>query len=1076
MANFFINRPIVAMVISIIMTILGIVAMVQLPIAQFPNIAPPEILLQATYVGADAVTLEQSVATPIEQQVSGVDNMLYMYSVNASNGQMTLRVNFDINTRPNDDQILTQMRYLQAESQLPQEVRNYGVTTKKSTTSPLALFSLYSPNGSYDDLWLNNYAYININDPMTRVPGVGQVSIFGAGQYAMRFWVRPDVLAKLGVTVPEILDAIKKQNTVNPAGQVGAEPVPPGQEFTYTVRAQGRLLGKEEFERIVIRANADGSIVRLKDVARIELGSQMYTNKSRLNGKPAAIVAIYQIPGSNAIDTMDRAKKLMEEMKERFPADLDYVVSLDTTLAVREGIKEIAHTLWEALILVILVVFLFLQGWRATLIPLLAVPVSLVGTFVLFPLLGFSINTLSLFGLVLAIGLVVDDAIVVVEAVEHHIEHGMSPRDATIRAMSEVSGPVIAIALILAAVFVPTAFIPGITGRLYQQFAITIALSVVISAFNALTLSPALASLLLRPKQPGRGPLALFFGWFNRWFDRATDGYVTVCGHLIRKAGRSMVFLAVMAIAAGFFGMRLPAGFLPLEDQGYLYLNVQLPVASSLQRTDEVCKRIEEILRQTPGVEYASVVVGFSLLSTVSTTYNAFFFVTLAPWEERTKPEEKLLALFKNVNRQLAELPEAQAFLFPPPAIPGVGTSGGVSFVLEDRSGKDVAFLAQNTEKFIEAARRRPEISSVQTTFIPSVPQVFAKVDRDKVLKQGVNLGDVYQTLQAFMGGVMVNYFNRFGRVWQVYVQAEGEFRTTAEQVGQFYVQNASGTMVPLSTIVSMERTSGPEFTMRFNEYRSAQLFVSAKPGYSSGQAMNALEEVFAETMPREMGYDYIGMSFQEKVAAEGVPASVIFGFSLLFVFLILAAQYESWALPFSVLLCTPIAVFGAFGALWAFGLENDIFTQIGLVMLIGLSAKNAILIVEFAKMEYEKGQSIADAALAAARLRLRPILMTSFAFILGVVPLALSTGSGAHGRILLGIAVIGGMLAASVVAIFLIPVAFYVVTNLAHRHTPPRPGAPTPAGPMPSGDGEAHMRTAQTKEVPAHVRTQEAH
>ena len=514
------------------------------------------------------MTLEQSVATPIEQQVSGVDNMLYMYSVNANNGQMTLRVNFDINTKPNDDQILTQMRYLQAESQLPQEVRNYGVTIKKSTTSPLALFSLSSPNGTYDDLWLTNYAYININDPMSRVPGIGQVSIFGAGQYAMRFWVRPDRLAKLEITVPEILDAIKKQNTVNPAGQIGAEPVPAGQEFTYTVRAQGRLVNPEEFEQIVVRANSDGSIVRLKDVARIELGSQNYGNKGRLNGKPAAIVAMYQLPGSNAIDTMDQAKKLMEEMKGRFPADLEYVVSLDTTLSVREGINEIVHTLGEALVLVILVVFIFLQGWRATLIPLLAVPVSLVGTFMLFPMLGFSINTLSLLGLVLAIGLVVDDAIVVVEAVEHHIEHGMSPKDATFKAMEEVSGPVIAIALILAAVFVPTAFIPGITGRLYQQFAITIALSVVISAFNALTLSPALSSLLLRPKKPARGPLGLFFGWFNRWFDRATNGYVGICGHLIRKAGRSMVLLVLFAVAAGFFGARLPNGFLPMEDQG----------------------------------------------------------------------------------------------------------------------------------------------------------------------------------------------------------------------------------------------------------------------------------------------------------------------------------------------------------------------------------------------------------------------------------------------------------------------------------------------------------------------------
>jgi HAE1 family hydrophobic/amphiphilic exporter-1 len=1053
MARFFINRPIVAMVISIVMVIVGLVAMVQLPVAQFPDIAPPEILVQATYVGADAVTLEQSVATPIEQQMSGVDNMLYMYSVNASSGQMTLRVDFDITTVPNDDQILAQMRYSQAESQLPTDVRNYGVTIKKSTTSPLALFSLYSPKGTYDATFLANYAYININDPMTRVPGVGQVMIFGAGQYAMRFWIRPDHLAKLGITVTEILDAIKKQNTVNPAGQIGAEPVPPGQEFTYTVRAQGRLLSEAEFADIVVRANPDGSLVRLRDVARIELGAQTYAMRGRLNGTPAAIVAVYQLPGSNAIETVDRAKALMEEMKQRFPEDLDYVVSLDTTLAVREGITEIVETLWEALGLVALVVFVFLQGWRATLIPMLAVPVSLVGTFMLFPLLGFSINTLSLFGLVLAIGLVVDDAIVVVEAVEHHIEQGMSPKDATLRAMEEVSGPVVAIALILAAVFVPTAFIPGVTGRLYQQFAVTIALSVVISAFNALTLSPALSALLLRPRRPARGPLGLFFGWFNRAFGRLTDGYVGLCGLLIRKAGRALVLLAVLAVAAGYFGARLPPAFLPPEDQGYLYVHVQLPVAASLQRTDEVCRKVEAILKATPGIRYYTTVVGFSLLSTVNTTYNAFYFITLAPWEERRAPEEQIRAIATHVNGELARLPEAQAFVFPPPAIPGVGTSGGVTFILEDRSGRDVGFLAEQTRAFLEEARKRPELARVDTTFIPGVPQVFARVDRDKALKQGMSLDDVYQTLQTFMGGKFVNYFNRFGRAWQVYVQAEGEFRTQAENVGRFYVRNGAGDMVPLSALVTMESVEGPEFTMRYNQYRAAQIIASAAPGYTSGQAMQALEDVFAATMPREMGYDYMGMSFQEQVARRGVPPSAIFGLSLLFVFLILAAQFESWALPFSVLLGTPVAVFGALGALWLVGAENDVYVQIGLVLLIGLAAKNAILIVEFAKAECEAGKSIPEAALAAARLRLRPILMTAMAFILGVVPLVLSGGAGANARHILGIAVIGGMTAASVIAIFLIPVTFSVVERLKRRGR--GPAAPGPAGPAASGNGQ---------------------
>ena len=1045
MAKFFINRPIVAMVISIVMVIVGVLAMVQLPVAQYPELAPPEILVQATYVGADALTVEQSVATPIEQEMQGVDNSIYMNSVNDSTGLMRLRVTFDVGTDPNTDQILSQMRYSLAESLVPGDVRDYGVSIKKSPSAPMAVFSLYSPNGTYDDTFLSNYAYININDPMSRTSGVGQVQIFGAGQYAMRFWVRPDTLASLGVTISDITDALAKQNTVNPAGQIGAAPVPPGQKFTYTVRAQGRLLSPEEFGNIVVRANPDGSIVRMRDVARVELGARNYTQIGRLNGKSAAIIAIYQLPGSNAIDTMERAKQLMEDLKKRFPPDLDYMVSLDTTLAVTEGIHEIVKTLFEALILVIIVVYIFLQGWRATLIPVLAVPVSLVGTFALFPLLGFSINTLSLFGLVLAIGLVVDDAIVVVEAVEHHIEQGMSPRDAALKAMEQVSGPVVAIALILAAVFVPTAFIPGITGRLYQQFAVTIAVSVVISAFNALSLSPALSALLLRPRKEARGPLGAFFRWFNRCFGRATDGYVNWCGHLMRKAGFSMALLLAVVLFAGFLGSRLPGGFLPEEDQGYFYLNVQLPTAASLERTDDVAKQIEAILKETPGVDMYNTIVGFSLLSVANTSYHAFYFVTLKPWEERTPEGLTSDVIMRRLNQRLAGLPEAQAFAFAPPAIPGIGTAGGATFMLEDRSGQGVEFLAQNTDRFLQAARQRPEFALLTTTFIPAVPQVFADVDRDKVLKQGVDVNSVYQTLQAFMGGLFVNYFNRFGRVWQVYVQAEGEFRTEADNVGLFRVRNKDGETVPLSTLVTMKTTSGPEFTNRFNGYRAAQINGILAPGYSSAQGRQALEEVFAQTMPREMGYDYLGMSFQEHVASQGVPASAIFGLSLLFVFLILAAQYESWTLPFSVLLTVPVAVFGAFAALWLRGFENNVYAQIGLVMLIGLSAKNAILIVEFAKEEYEGGKSVFDAALAAARLRLRPILMTAFAFILGVVPLALASGAGAVGRQIMGTDVIGGMLAASVIAIFLIPVSFYVVERLSHRQREQVPAVQQP-------------------------------
>ena len=1044
MSKFFINRPIVAIVISILMVMIGVVAMVGLPTALFPNIVPPEIKVTATYPGADALTLEQSVATPIEQQMSGVDNLNYMYSINANNGVTSLTTNFDIKTDPNTDQILTQMRQNQAASQLPSDVNNYGVTVAKSTSSPLLLFALYSPKGTYDNVFLANYAFININDQMTRVPGIASITVFGAGQYAMRIWVKPDQLAKLNITIPEIVNAVQAQNNVNPAGQVGAEPSPKGQEFTYAVKAQGRLQSEEEFGKVVLRANPDGSLVRVSDVSRIELGAQTYNLSGRLNGKPTALIALYQTPGSNAINAAEGARKLMAEIKKSFPDDLDYVVALDTTLAVTEGIKEIKQTLFEALALVILVVFIFLQGWRATLIPLLAVPVSLVATFAFFPLFGFSINTLSLFGLVLAIGLVVDDAIVVVEAVEHNIEHGLDPKAATFKAMEEVTGPVIAIAIILAAVFVPTAFIPGITGRLYQQFAVTIAISVIVSAFNALTLSPALCAMLLKPKVKGSGPLQKFYDWFNRIFGKVTDGYVGICRIGIRRSFITMLLLAAVAVSSGLLGKAAPAGFLPEEDQGYLYAGVQLPDASSLQRTDAICKKAEEIIMKTPGVKYCSSVIGFSMISGVQNTYSAFFFITLEEWAARKKPEEKYGAIKDHISKGMGGIPGAIGFAFSPPAIPGVGASGGATFILEDRAGKDVAFLADNTAKFIEAARKRPELVGVTTTFRPTVPQKFVDVDRDKVLKQGVKIADVYKSLQVFMGSGFVNYFNRFGRQWQVYVQAEGEYRTNIDNIGQFYVRNSNGDSVPLSALTSTRSVSGPEFTMRYNLYRSAQINANAAPGYSSAQAMKALEEVFAQTMPREMGFDYLGMSYQEQQAQKGVSSTVIFAFSLFCVFLILAAQYESWSLPFSVLLGTPIAVAGAFGGLMIRGMENNVYAQIGLVMLIGLAAKNAILIVEFAKMEYEKGRPLVEATLEGAKLRLRPILMTSFAFILGCVPLAIAQGAGSISRQVMGTTVIAGMLAATVIGIFMIPVCFYVVERRGDKarggHAAPPP------------------------------------
>lgn len=1049
MSRFFIRRPIVAMVIAIITVIIGLVSLMGLPVAQFPNIVPPQIQVQTTYVGADALTVEQSVATPIEQAMSGVEGMEYMYSVNANNGMMTLNVIFGIQTEPTTDQILAQMRQTQAASQLPTDVRNFGVTVTQAYASPLGVFVLYSPENTHDPVFLANYAYININDPMTRVDGVGQVNIYGSGQYAMRIWVEPDRLATLNITVPEVINAIQAQNNVNPAGQVGGEPVPEGQLFTYSVNTTGRLVTVEDFENIVVRASSDGAIVRVKDIAKVTLGAQYYNLRGRFNGKNAAIVCVYQQPGSNAVATMTNARRLMEQLARDFPGDLKYQVALDTTEAVTEGVREIVKTLFEAMALVIIVVFIFLQGWRATLIPLIAVPVSLIGTFAVFPLLGFSINTLSLFGLVLAIGLVVDDAIVVVEAIESHIEEGLSPRDAALKAMEQVSGPVVAIALILSAVFIPTIFIPGITGQMYQQFAVTMAVSVIISAFNALSLSPALGSLLLKPRGgqeaqgKRKGLLGKFFDGFNAVFQRTTNGYVAVCGGLIRKLVIALILLAALGAIGLKVGMKLPSGFISEEDQGYVYGALQLPRASSLQQTDLACQKAEDVLRKTPGVESVTTVVGYNLLSSVQTTYSGFFFVTLEPWADRKSAQLQVNAIMARINHEFSGLTQpTAAFTFPPPAIPGVGTSGGVTFMLEDRTGGDIQFIAENTRKFIQAAAKRPEMEKVFTTALWDVPQIRLEVDKEQAMVQGVSLADAYQTLQTFLGGYFVNYFNRFGLQWQVYVQAEGAYRTDIENLGLFYVTNRNGDSVPLSSFVRAERTFGPEFTTRFNMYRCSQINVSVAPGSSTGQVMKALEEVFHETMPPGMGFDYSGMSFQENVAAQGVPPTAVFGLSLLFVFLILAAQYESWSLPFSVLLTTPIAVFGAFVGLMARGMQNNLYAQIGLVMLIGLAAKNAILIVEFAKDEYEKGQPLLEATLAGARLRLRPILMTSFAFILGCTPLALASGSGAVSRRILGTTVIGGMLASSFIAIFIIPATFYLVEKYFVKRTP-APDAP---------------------------------
>jgi len=1031
MSEFFIRRPIVAMVIAIVTVLVGVVSLLGLPVAQFPQILPPQINLTTTYTGADALTIEQSVATPIEQQMNGVDRMLYIQSTNANDGSMNQVVTFDVGTDIDVDNVLVNNRYSQAQPFLPDAVKQFGVTIKKSLAFPLMVISLYSPDGRYDPTFLANYALINVNDALLRVKGVGDIRNLGSSDYALRVWLKPDLLARLSLTVADIQNAVRQQNVVNPAGQIGGEPSPTGQQITYTLRAAGRLVEPEEFGAIIVRENPDGSTVRIRDIARVELGTLNYQQYGTYNGRPAAVVAAFQSPGSNSLEVANNIRATMVDLATRFPPGVAYRVSLDTTRSVTAGIREIIETLVEAVLLVVLVVFIFLQSWRATLIPLLTVPVSLVGAFVVFPLLGFSINTLSLFGLVLAIGLVVDDAIVVVEAVEHHIEEGMSPRDATLAAMKQVQGPVIAIALILAAVFIPVAFMAGITGRLYQQFALTIAISVLISAFNALTLSPALSALLLRPRGAKRTWFGRIGDRFNRVFARATNGYVSVNRRLVRKLAIPIVLLLGVGAMSGVIGVKLPSGFIPDEDQGYAIIAVQLPDGASLSRTKAVYQQIDQVLANQPGIEGFNGVAGFSFFTRTAAPYTGVAFIGLKPWDERGS-ELTATAIIAAINKKFAAISEARVIAVAPPAIPGISAAGGFSMMLQDRSGAPYEFLAANVGKFVAEARKRPELENVRPNFSPAVPQLFADVDKDKAMKQGVQVTEIYAALQTFLGGSYVNDFSRFGRQWRVFLQAEAADRTSADDIGKFYVRNARGEMVPLSSFVKVRPVSGPEYTVRFNLYRAVEILGAPAPGYSSGQALDALEEVARQTLPPEMGYAWNGLSYQEKIASGGTAKTL--GLSLVFVFLILAALYESWSLPFSVLLATPVAVLGAFLGLLSRHFDNNVYSQIGLVVLVGLSAKNAILIVEFAKDGYEKGKPLIDAALEGARLRLRPILMTSFAFILGCLPLWSASGAGAAARRVLGTAVVSGMSAATLLGIFFIPALFVLVEKLSSR------------------------------------------
>ncbi|PWT89706.1 MAG: hydrophobe/amphiphile efflux-1 family RND transporter [Blastocatellia bacterium] len=1057
MANFFIRRPIVAIVLSVLTVMLGFVIIKGLSVEQYPFLAPPNIRVTATYPGASAEAVEQSVAVPIEQEVNGVDRMIYMKSSNTSDGRMLLDVNFEVGTDQDTANVLTQNRTATAAARLPAEVNQQGVTVKKQSPSILMLISVYSPKDAYDANFLINYCGINLRDQILRIPGIAQVDLFGGTDYGMRVWFKPDMLAKLGLVPADVINAIKEQNIQAPAGKIGGAPTPKEQEMTETLSTPGRLITPDEFENIIVRQTANGAVVRIKDIGHVELGSQDYNSFGRLNGKPAGAMAVYLLPGANQLKAADTIYETMEHAKSLFPPDMDYKIVYDTTPAVEASIHEILKTFVEALILVVLVVYIFLQNIRATIIPILTIPVSLIGTFIFFPILGFSINTLSMFGLVLAIGIVVDDAIVVVEAVIHHLEHGMSPKDATYQAMKEVSAPVVGIALILSAVFVPVALLAGLVGSMYKQFALTIAISVLLSAFNALTLTPALCAMLLKPPKPAWGPLGVFFRWFNKIFDVTTNGYVSGARILVQKGILTIAIVGFVVLGALFFAKRIPAGFIPDEDQGIMGVNVQLPPGASLARTSEVLKKVETILGKVEDIESYQTIGGYGVVTNTYQPNYGTLFARLKPWEERHGEAHKVKAIMAELQRSFAGIPEAVIFPFNIPTLSGFGAASGFNFLIQDRSGTmSVDQLGEQARQFITAARQRPELGTVFTSFDPNYPQVKVDLDREKARTLGVPVNEVFQAMSTAMGGAFVNDFNRFGRLYRVYAQAQPESRLKSDDIGRIYVRSkTTNQMIPLSTLVTIKDTAGTELTTRFNLLRSVEMQGSPAKGYTSGQALAALEEVFNKTMPKEMSFAYSQLSYQEKIAPPAGPTLIL---AIVVVFLLLAAMYESWRLPWAVLLGSPTVALGALFGVWAFGYDNNVYVQIGLVMLIGLAAKNAILIVEFAKAKHEQdGLSLEDAALTSAKLRFRPILMTAFAFILGVIPLMKASGAGAGAQNVMGTGVFFGMLVATFLGVFIIPGNFTFIESLGRRRKAKAEATPPPIPATAEAGGEHH-------------------